>query len=377
MMDNVLGMINLMNEQSELSTLTRNRCVAAVPFGGQYRLIDFALSNMSNSGIQKVFVLASPKSDSLLAHVGDGGHWGLTGAEGGVSVLAPEPARIVRQGDLDHFYSHLERLKSCTEKYVLLAPSHVIYRMIFGKMLDYHRSSGADITLLYQHVAAINHHAHIGQAIDLEMNDQGRVISFANVYHELPTLAPHHIDLETMIMSRKLLIYLIEQSVEHGYHGYLKDVIYTHLADLHVQGYANHGYVAIIDSIDSYYAHSMRLLQPQGWKQIMLNLESVYTCREDEPEIACHDTSLIRNSFLGPGCRIEGYVENSILFPGVTVSRGASVKNSVIMHDCAIAPSVYVDYAILDKHVVVEQGAVLCGEPVHPFVAEKNGIVVE
>ncbi|MNG06861.1 Glycogen biosynthesis protein GlgD [compost metagenome] len=154
-------------------------------------------------------------------------------------------------------------------------------------------------------------------------------------------------------------------------------MIYTHLADLHVQGYANHGYVAIMDSIDSYYAHSMRLLQPQGWKQIMMNQESVYTCKEDEPEIACHDTSLIRNSFLGAGCRIEGYVENSILFPGVTVSRGASVKNSVIMHDCAIASSVYVDYAILDKQVVVEQGAVLCGELVHPFVAEKNGIVFE
>jgi glucose-1-phosphate adenylyltransferase len=374
-MNNVLGLINLMNEQDELSTLTRNRCVAAVPFAGRYRLVDFALSNMSNSDIQKVLVLASPKADSLLEHVGDGHHWGLTESEGGVSILAHAPALITLQGDLYHLHSHLEVLKSCQEQYVLLAPSSVIYRMNFENMLDYHRGSGADITLLYQHLAEIDRHAHIGKAFNLDMNDQGRVISVSPVYHEIPTLTPHHIDLETMVMSRELLVHLIEQSIEQGESGYLKDLIYAHLADIHVQGYANHGYVAIMDSIDSYYAHSMRLLQPQGWRQFMMNQESVYTRQEDQPEIACHEDSLIRNSFLAPGCRIEGYVENSILFPGVTVSRGASVKNSVIMHDCAIESSVYLDYVILDKQVVVEQGAVLCGELAHPVVAEKNGII--
>lgn len=374
-MNNVLGMINLMNEQDDLSTLTRNRCVAAVPFAGRYRLVDFALSNMSNSGIQKVLVLASPKADSLLEHVGDGHHWGLTESDGGVSILAPAPDRLPQHGDLYHLYSHLEALKSCTEKYVLLAPSSVIYRMNFENMLDYHQHSGADITLLYQHLAQIDRHAHIGKALNLDMNDQGRVISVSPVFHELPTLTPHHIDLETMMLSRELLIHLIEQSAAQGHHGYLKDMIYAHLAEIHVQGYANHGYVAIMDSIDSYYAHSMRLLQPQGWQQFMRNQESVYTRQEDKPEIACHEASLIRNSFLAPGCRIEGYVENSILFPGVTVSRGASVKNSVIMHDCAIESSVYLDHVILDKQVVVEQGAVLCGELAHPFVAEKNGVI--
>ncbi|MDR6554304.1 glucose-1-phosphate adenylyltransferase subunit GlgD [Paenibacillus qinlingensis] len=374
-MKNVLGMINLMNEQDDLSTLTRNRCVGAVPFAGRYRLVDFALSNMSNSGIQKVLLLASPKADSLLEHVGDGQHWGLTGAEGGVSILAPAKTRLSQEGDLYHLYSHLEELKTCTEEYVLLAPSSVIYRMNFENMVDYHKISGADITLLYQHVAEIDRDAHIGKAFNLEMNEQGRVISVSHVYHELPTLTPHRIDLETMVLSRKLLVHIIEQSVERGYHGYLKDMIYAHLVDLHVQGYANHGYVAIMDSIESYYAHSMRLLQPQGWKEFMMNKESVYTCKEEEFDIDCHEASLVRNSFLGPGCRIEGYVENSILFPGVTVSRGASVRNSVIMQDCAIESSVYLDYVILDKQVVVEQGAVLCGELTHPFVAEKKGIM--
>ncbi|WP_082562265.1 MULTISPECIES: glucose-1-phosphate adenylyltransferase subunit GlgD [unclassified Paenibacillus] len=384
MMKNVLGMINLMNEQDDLSTLTRNRCVAAVPFAGRYRLVDFALSNMSNSGIQKVIVLANSKADSLLEHVGDGHHWGLDASEeGGVSILPPfslwiDPAsdtRTVDHGDLLHLYSHLDYLKSCTETYILLAPSSVIYRSNFENMVDYHLSSGAEITVLFKHLTEIDRHAHIGHAYNLEMNDQGRVISASPTYHALPCLTPQNIDLDTMVMERKLLIDLIERSLRRGSEIYLKEVIWAHLADIHVQGYANHGYMAIMDSVDSYYVHSMDLLQPQGWQQFMINQEFIYTRKEEEQETACNHDALIRNSFVAHGCRIEGYVENSILFPGVTVSKGASVKNSVIMHDCAIEASVYLDRVILDKQVVVEQGAVLCGQYAHPFVAEKSEVI--
>ncbi|UKS26381.1 glucose-1-phosphate adenylyltransferase subunit GlgD [Paenibacillus sp. HWE-109] len=383
-MKDVLGMINLMDEQDDLSTLTRNRCVAAVPFAGKYRLVDFALSNMSNSGIQKVVVLASEKAESLLEHVGDGQDWGLDATqEGGVSVLPPVALRIdtadnfrtLEHGDLLHLYSHLDYLKSCQETYILLAPSSVIYRSNFENMVDYHLSSGAEITVLYKHLTEIDRHAHIGHAYNLEMNDHGRVVSASPTYHALPSLAPQNIDLDTMVIERRLLIDLIEKSMKSGSEIYLKNVIWAHLADIHVQGYANHGYIAIMDSIDSYYAHSMHLLQPQGWKQFMINQESVYTRKEEEQQIACHQQALVRNSFVAPGCRIEGYVENSILFPGVTIGSGASVKNSVIMHDCIIEASAYLDRVILDKQVIVERGAVLCGQYAHPFVAEKSGVL--
>ncbi|TXK74845.1 glucose-1-phosphate adenylyltransferase subunit GlgD [Paenibacillus sp. N3.4] len=384
MMKDVLGMINLMNEQDDLSTLTRNRCVAAVPFAGKYRLVDFALSNMSNSGIQKVALLSSPKANSLLEHVGDGHNWGLDAFDnGGLSVLPPvslrmDPANQIRtldHGDLLHLHSHLDYLKSCNETYILIAPSSVVYRSNFENMVDYHRSTGADITVLYKNLTEMDHHAHIGHAFNLEMNDQGRVVKAASTYHALPSVTPQNIDLDTMVMARTLLIELIDRSINSGKEAYLKDVIWAHLADIHVQGYANHGYVAIMDSIDSYYAHSMHLLQPQGWKQFMINQESVYTRKEEEQEIACNHQALIRNSFVAPGCRIEGYVENSILFAGVTVSKGASIKNSVIMHDCEIEASAYLDKVILDKHVIVEQGADLRGQYAHPLVAEKSNVI--
>ncbi|MEC0225934.1 glucose-1-phosphate adenylyltransferase subunit GlgD [Paenibacillus alba] len=383
-MKNVLGMINLMDEQDDLSTLTRNRCVAAVPFAGKYRLVDFALSNMSNSGIQKVVVLANSKAESLLEHVGDGQDWGLDASqEGGVSILPPvslrmddaDHLRTLEHGDLLHLYCHLDYLKSCTETYILLAPSSVIYRSNFENMVDYHLSSGAEITVLYKNLTEIDRHAHIGHAYNLEMNDHGRVIRAVPTYHALPSLTLQNIDLDTMVIERNLLIDLIEKSMKSGTEIYLKNVIWAHLDDIYVQGYANHGYVAIMDSVDSYYAHSMHLLQPQGWKQFMINQESVYTRKEEEQQIACHHQALVRNSFVAPGCRIEGYVENSILFPGVTISSGASVKNSVIMHDCTIEASAYLDRVILDKQVIVERGAVLCGQYAHPFVAEKSGIL--
>lgn len=371
-MKDVLGMINLMNEQDDLSTLTRNRCVGAVPFAGRYRIVDFALSNMSNSGIQKVMLLANDKADSLLEHVGDGHHWGLdTNAEGGVTVLSPSHLAKDMRGDLFHLYSHLEVLKNCTETYVLLAPSSVIYHMNFENMIDYHLGNDADMTILYKHLTEMDRHAHIGHAYSLEMNEQGRVVRVTPTYHALPSLKPQNIDLDTMVIKRSLLIELIEQSMMFGNERYLKEVIWSHLADIHVQGYANHGYVAIMDSIDSYYAHSMHLLQPHGWHEFMINHESVYTKHEEELATAYHDQALIRNSFIAHGCSIEGYVENSILFPGVKVNRGVSIKNSIVMHQCAIEANAYLDHVILDKQVVVEQGAILRGEFAHPIVAEK------
>ncbi|MBP1964746.1 glucose-1-phosphate adenylyltransferase subunit GlgD [Paenibacillus aceris] len=365
-MENVLGMINLMNEQDDdLSALTRDRCVGAVPFAGRFRLADFALSNMSHAGIQQVMVLASPKADSLLRHIGSGQHYGLKAVE----------ALTVEHGDLLHLYSRLDYLKSRPEKYVLLAPSSVIYHSHYERMVDYHVNSGTDITVLFKPVSEMDGHAHIGQAYSLELNDQGRVVGANPTFHALPSLASHNIDLDTMVLERDLLIDLILKSMKQGRDIYLKNVIWAQLDLLHVQGYANHGYMAIMDSVDSYYAHSMQLLQPQGWRQFMRHQESVYTRKEDEPAIACHRQALIRNAFVAPGCRIEGCVENSILFPGVTVHSGAHVKNSVIMHECVIEAGAYLDKVILDKQVIVEQGAMICGQYAHPFVAEKSGVL--
>lgn len=364
-MENVLGLINLMNEQSDLSTLTRDRCVGAVPFAGRYRLADFALSNMSNAGIHEVVVLATPKAESLLHHIGNGQHYGL-------EALHTLTAQHGNQPQLDN---HLAYLKSRAEKYVLLASSRIIYHSHYDQMIDCHLSSGAEITTLFKHLTEMDRHAHIGHAYSLEMNDQGRVVSAAPTYHAMPSLAPQNIDLDTMVLERKLLIDLIEMSMKPGKDMDLKQVIWEQLTQLHVQGYANHGYMAIMDSVDSYYAHSMQLLQPQGWRQFMKHQESVYTRKEDEAAIACHQQALIRNAFVAPGCRIEGYVENSILFPGVVVHPGSHVKNSVIMQDCIIQAGAYLDRVILDKQVMVEQGAIICGEYAHPFVAEKSGVL--
>lgn len=365
-MENVLGLINLMDEPNNLSTLTRDRCVGAVPFAGKYRLADFALSNMSNAGIQEVVVLATPKAESLLQHIGNGQHYGLEALH---TLAAGQDGQL----QLDN---HLAYLKSRAEKYVLLASSRIIYHSHYDQMIDYHLSSGAEITALFKHLTEMDRHAHIGHAYSLEMNDQGRVVSAAPTYHALPSLAPQNIDLDTMVLERKLLIDLIEMSMKPGRRDMdLKQVVWEHLTQLHVQGYANHGYMAIMDSVDSYYAHSMQLLQPHGWRQFMKHQESVYTRKEDEAAISCHQQALIRNAFVAPGCRIEGYVENSILFPGVAVHPGAHVKNSVIMQDCMIQAGAYLDRVILDKQVVVEQGAIICGEYAHPFVAEKSGVL--
>lgn len=360
-MEHVLGMINLMHDRDHLSVLTRSRCTGAVPFAGRYRLADFALSNLSHAGIQKVVVLANSNADSLLQHMGDGQHYGLETLE----TLRAEP------GDRLQGSNHLDVLQSRLETYVIIAPSSIIYLSPYERMIDDHISSGADITVLYKHLTELDQHAHMGQAHRLEMNEQGRVVQAVPTFHALPSLSQQNIALDTLVMKRDLLIELNRMRLMHDRHLSLNEFVWAHLADLHVHGFANHGYVAIMDSIDSYYAHSMHLLQPQGWMQFMRHQEAVYTRPENEQTIACHPQALIRNAFVAPGCRIEGYVENSILFAGVTVHPGAQVKNSVIMHDCVIEAGAVLDRVILDKQVIVEQGAVLNGEYAHPYVGEK------
>lgn len=360
-MEDVLGMIDLMDDGDDLSALTRSRCAGAVPFAGRYRLADFALSNLSHAGIQKVVVLASPKADSLLRHVDGGRHHGLEALE----TLHAE------QDDRLHGWECLDALQSRQETYVLIAPSSIIYLAPYERMIDEHISSGAEITVLYKHLSELDPHAHMGQAYRLEMNEQGRVVQAVPTYQVLPSQAPQNIGLDTLVMKRELLLELGRTRTKLESSLSLSELVWAHLDEFDVHGFANHGYAAFIDSIDSYYAHSMYLLQPQGWMQFMRHQEAVYTRPESKQAIACHPEALIRNAFVAPGCRIEGYVENSILFAGVAVQPGAQVRNSVIMHDCVIEAGAVLDRVILDKQVTVEQGSVLSGEYAHPYVGEK------
>lgn len=364
-MEHVLGLINLTNDGDQLSALTHSRCAGAVPFAGKYRLADFALSNLSHAGIQKVVVLANPKADSLLRHMGDGRHYGLETLE----TLHPE------HGGRLHGWGWLDALESRQETYVLIAPSSVIYLSSYERMVEEHIGSGADITVLYKHLSELDPHAHMGQACRLEMNEHGRVVQAVPTYYAQPNQSPQNISLDTFVMKRDLLIDLGRKRTKQEGRLSVSELVWAHLDELDVHGYANHGYAAFIDSIDSYYAHSMYLLQPQGWMQFMRHQEAVYTRPDNGQSIACHPQALIRNAFVAPGCRIEGYVENSILFAGVAVQPGAQVRNSVIMHDCVIEAGAVLDKVILDKQVTVEQGSVLCGEYAHPYVGEKCGVL--
>ncbi|MDR6882855.1 glucose-1-phosphate adenylyltransferase subunit GlgD [Bacillus sp. 3255] len=364
-MEHVLGMIDLMNDGAHLSALTRCRCTGAVPFGGRYRLADFALSNLSRAGIRKVAVLPSPKADSLLRHMGDGRHHGLETLE----------TLHEAYGDWPYGRNCLDALQSRQETYVLIAPSSVIYLSPYERMMEDHIGSGADITVLYKHWSELDSYAHMGQAYRLEMNEHGRVVQAVPAYHALPDQSPQNIGLDTFIMKRDLLIDLGRFRAKQQRSLTMSELVWAHLDELDVHGFMNHGYAANIDSIDSYYAHSMHLLQPQGWRQFMQHQEAVYTRPNEEQAIACHPQALIRNAFVAPGCRIEGYVENSILFAGVAVQPGAQVRNSVIMHDCVIEAGAVLDKVILDKEVTIERETVVRGEYTHPYVGEKHGVL--
>ncbi|SEM74255.1 glucose-1-phosphate adenylyltransferase subunit GlgD [Paenibacillus sp. OV219] len=370
MNSNILGVINLIHEADEMETLTASRCLATVPFGARYRLIDFMLSSMVNSGISKVAVFAQTKYRSLIDHLGSGKHWDLHHRQSGLFILPPvtDDVNEVRRGDLYHFYQHRDYFTRSSQEYVLITRSHMICNIDFEELLVSHKASGANITVICKRQNDLLG----GKARKVQIDDKGRITSMQDHYGRLNT---DLISMEMYLMKKDLLLEIVDSSLAQGQDHLVRNAIMSRLDRLHIQSYIYEGYLGVVNTLTSYYQNSMQLLRPEVWKSLFFEPGPIYTKVKDEPPARYAEGAKTSNSLVANGCIIEGTVINSILFRGVHVRKGAVVRNSIIMQNGIVGENSIVDHVILDKDVTVERSRELRGAEVSPFLATKRKVI--
>lgn len=366
----MMGVINLIHETEEMGTLTAGRCLATVPFGGRYRLIDFALSSMVNSGISKVAVFAHTKYRSLMDHLGSGGNWDLHRKQSGLFVLPPamEDMTDFGKGDLYHFFRHRDYFSRSPLEYVVVVRSHMACNIDYACVLEAHRERGSDITVVCKRWSG----TMSGLTRRVKVDDGGRVTDMQDHFGRL---ASDVVSMEMYVMRKELLLELVETSLAQGKDHLVRHAIMAKLGELNVGAYMHEGYLGIVNTIPAYYRHSMDLLDQDVWNELFFRPGPIYTKVKDEPPSCYRQGSEVSHSLVANGCEIEGRVEGSILFRGVKVRKGAVVRNSIVMQNGVIGEDGTLENCILDKDVEIRPLQRLRGAADMPYLAVKRHVI--
>ena len=371
MTSNAFGLIYTGETNPYLRDLALSRSVAAVPFGGRYRCIDFILSDLVNSGVTSVGLIAQKNYHSLMDHLGCGKEWDLHRKREGLFMLPPfmtkENTGLYR-GSVDAIRSCLGYVRRNPQQYVILAGSHTIFNMTFNDMIAKHIETRANITMLYNDTDLT---VSEEQNLDLRLifDSNGRVTEM-----ELNPYTPRsiHRSCDVMIMDKLLLEYLVEEAYSRGDYDLTRDILLKKCATLKIMGYRYDGYVARLDSVNEFFQHNLALLQPEVRNDLFNPSHPIYTKIKDEVSAKYGENALVKNSMLADGCVIEGTIENSIVFRGVSVKKGAVVKNSILMQGVSVGENCHLDHVILDKGVIVRDGRVLTGYDGFPIILKKG-----
>lgn len=368
-MRNVLGVINLVNERPILKELTHHRCLASIPFGGRYRMIDFSMSNFMNVSISKVAIFTKDKYRSLMDHLGSGKEWDLDHRSQGLFILPSIHPDEKIKGDLQQFYDHLEFFQRATADTVIIAPGHHICKIDFNDVLKKHESNKADITVLYKDYDGGAVKRPIYHQCSLDTDGAVRDINFFTAPKK-----GDHICLETYVIKKQLLIDLIKNCIEYEEYDFLKDIVKANLINLKVHGYQYTGYLPFIHSLETYHASNMEFLNPEILRHFFYDSWEVYTKIKHEAPAEFTNSSKVSNSLIANGCIIEGTVENSIIFRGVKVKKGAVVKNSIIMQKGDIEEGACIENVITDKQVIITKNQKITALN-KPVVIKKEEVV--
>ena len=374
-MKNVMGIIYTNKDDLSLRELTNQRSVAALPLAGRYRVVDFILSSMVNSGVRNVGVIMQRNYRSLMDHLGSGKEWDLHTRNNGLFLLPPFVTQETGGeylGVLDALRANFDYLRRSKQRLALLTNSNMVFNMNFEPMIRQHEETDADITLLYTKVRR-----------DMELSSAGKhTHAFLNVEKDGRIsdmeVNPNAANYDTMYMNvllikRTLLMHLVDGAAAHGEHDINRELIQPAIksGSLKVYGYEFEGYYRRIETIKSYFRCNMDLLD-YNVRQELFKKSPVYTKTRDDVPAVYRDGNSVKNSLVADGCVIEGSVENCVLFRGVHIGRNASVKNAIIMQDSEIEDSVELENVILDKNVTVRAHGRLIGQVQYPIVIGKN-----
>lgn len=361
-----VGVIFSSINDEQVPELTKVRSKGSIPYGGRYRLVDFALSNMVNSGITTVGIITKNNYQSLMDHLGSGKEWDLARKEGGLILLPPysDESEILYKNRLEALKGATAFLRKCKEDFVVIADSDAVYKLDYSKVIEQHVETNADITMVY--------HEHESESVKsymlLETADDGRISSISvNVSDK--GVRKHYVNV--FVARTTFLLNIIQTAIARGYSSFSKDVLIPGLDTYKIYGYKLEGYYQNIDSLESYFRANMDLLNKETRKELFGNRD-IYTKINDAPPAKFTESAKVTNSLVHDGCLIEGTVENSILFRGVKVGKGTVVKNCIIMSENVIGENCNISYVVSDKDSVISNGRTLAGCEQKPYFINKG-----
>lgn len=364
--NNIIGIIYSNAYDYALSELTSLRAMSSVPFCSRYRFIDFPLSNFVNCGISKVGIITKSNYQSLMDHVGTGKVWDLSRKREGLYILPPFHGGLntENKGRMQGLIGIKEFLAASKEEYVLFSDCNVICNYDLKKLIDFHTLKNADVTMVYKHGEVPKLH----DIMELEHEKDGKISSITIAKEN--DIADYCTNI--ILMRKSLLERLINEAVGLSLQSFAIDIIQRNVSKLNMYALECEGFFETVDSLQSYYDISMKLLDPENMKLLFDKEHPIYTKDRDDMPTIYGLGSNVHNSLLADGCVIDGTVENSIIFRGARIAKGAHIKNCIIMHNCYISENVNLECIITDKNVVVKPNNNLTGAVTYPVYIGKG-----
>ncbi|MGI6162055.1 MAG: glucose-1-phosphate adenylyltransferase subunit GlgD [Christensenellales bacterium] len=375
MIKEAFGLIYTGENTFRLRELTNSRSVAAVPFGGRYRIIDFMMSNLVNSGVRSVGLICQRNYHSLMDHLGSGKEWDLHRKRDGLFINPPFVTKDNTgnyRGTADAIMGVMGFIRRNTQRYCIMMGSHTVYNSTFNELLKFHKEKRADITIMYNFEPDQKYYDELYEDVHLFTREDGRVYDMEiNPAHA----SSARLGMDVFIIDKELLEYLVQDSIARANYDFMRDIVLKRLDELRVYGFEYKGHVARIDSVLTYYKHSMQLLEEKVRQELFFRDGSIFTKVKDEVPARYGENALAKNSMLADGCIIEGEIENCMLFRGVHVAKGAKIKNSILMQESVVQENAVLNHVILDKNVLIKRDRVLVGQEDFPVIIRKNAIV--
>ncbi len=352
-----------------IKELSNKRAIAALPIGGNYRAIDFALSNMTNSGIKNVAVITQYNAFSLNEHLNSSKWWDFGRKQGGLFIFTPtitaENSSWFR-GTADSLYQNLNYLKRSHEPYVVIASGDGVYKLDYSKVLEYHIEKKADFTVVVKDIKDKNEARRFGV---VSVAPDGRITDIEE--------KPIDTDITTVstgvyIIRRRLLIELIEKAAEEDRYDFVKDILVRYKNVKRMYAYELEDYWSNMSTLNSYYQTNMDFLKKEVRDYFFNQYPNIYTKVEDLPPAKYNQTACVKNSLVASGCIINGDVKDSLLFNKVYVGNNCTIKNSIILNDVYIADNSYIENCIVESGSTIKSGTKFVGEGGPKIVVEQN-----
>ena len=368
-----LGVIFPNSYDALVPDLVNVRLMASIPFASRYRLIDFILSSMTHCGIDNISVMVNNNYHSLMDHLDSGREWDLVRKNGGLHIFPPfmEKSAKPYTGRVGALANILDFLRDEREKYVVITDTNIVVNFDFKDMIRHHIESGADVTIAY------NEQVLPESFLKTQANDLGYYYTFdiengriTKIYVNAKDTGVQNFSMNMFVVDRELLIELIDTAFVNGDEFFERDVLMPQLNKLNIHAYKYEGYLARICDMKSYFDENMKLLDDYNLDALFEG-SPIYTKIHDDNPTRYIEGAKVQNVMTADGCVIEGEVENSILFRGVKIARGAKVKNCILMQGTVVESGVDAEYLIMDKNVTITAGKEIKGTSTFPVYIGK------